>query len=102
MERLEVIAMVDDYVYGFAMRDAAVAEAGTFDEVPGALVEYIDAQLATGEYPHIEELAGRGDTREVFGRLMATIFDETRFERGLDRLLDGIALEVERRVGGRR
>jgi AcrR family transcriptional regulator len=96
-QRLEIIAMIDDYVFGFAMRESAVDDAGGLDDVPDALFDYLQRQLDTGEYPHIEELAAGGEPREVFGRIMATMFDEQRFERGLDRLLDGIEADVERR-----
>jgi hypothetical protein len=58
--------------------------------------EYVKRLLATGEYPHIEELVG-GDMRTAFERILGTVFDEDRFERGLQRLLDAIALDVERR-----
>jgi AcrR family transcriptional regulator len=99
--RLEIIAMVDDYVYGFAMRQAAVADAGSLDDLPVASLEYVKRLLATGEYPHIAELVG-GDMRTAFKRILGTVFDEDRFERGLQRLLDGIALDVERRRKGKR
>jgi AcrR family transcriptional regulator len=97
-ERLEIIAMIDDYVFGFATRESAAADAGGLDDVPDALFEYLQRQLDTGEYPHIEELAAGGEPREVFGRIMAAMFDDQRFDRGLDRLLDGIALDIERRA----
>jgi AcrR family transcriptional regulator len=95
--RLEIIAMVDDYVFGFAMREAAVTEGMSAADIPDALFRYLQAQLDTGEYPHVAELAAGGEPREVFGRIMAAMFDEQRFERGLERLLDGIAADVERR-----
>ena len=98
-ERLEIIAMVDDYVYGFAMRESAAPEGASLDDVPDALFEYLQRLLDTGEYPHIQELAGGGEPREVFGRIMAAMFDERRFDRGLDRLLDGVARDIERRAG---
>jgi AcrR family transcriptional regulator len=100
--RLEIIAMVDDYVFGFAMRESRVPEAADLDDVPDALFDYLQRQLETGEYPHMEELAGGGEPREVFARIMAAMFDENRFERGLQRLLDGIAADVDRRRGGTR
>jgi AcrR family transcriptional regulator len=98
-ERLEIIAMVDDYVWGFVMRESAVHHEATLADVPDALFDYLKAQLDTGEYPHVAELAAGGEPREVFGHIMATMFDEERFERGLERLLDGIALDIERRSG---
>ena len=97
--RLELIAMVDDYVYGFAMRAAGVHDPGHPADIPQALVDYVEAQLATGDYPHFSALVGEGDMVTAFGRMYAMMFDERRFERGLARLLDGIALEIERDRG---
>jgi AcrR family transcriptional regulator len=98
-ERLEIIAMVDDYVYGFVMRESRVSDGGTLDDVPEALFDYLKRQLDTGDYPHIAELTAGGEPREVFGRIMATMFNERRFARGLERLLDGIERDIERRAG---
>jgi len=94
--RLEIIAMVDDYVYGFAMRQSSVPDSESFDELPFASLEYVQRLLATGEYPHIAELVG-DDARTAFRQILLTVFDKDRFERGLQRLLDGIALDVSRR-----
>jgi AcrR family transcriptional regulator len=99
--RVELIAMVDDYVYGFAMREAAVADGGSLDDIPDALFDYLDRQLATGEYPHIAALVG-DDIRVGFLPILAAIFDEDRFERGLQRLLDGIEVELSRRAPAKR
>jgi AcrR family transcriptional regulator len=95
--RLEIIAMVDDYVYGFVMRESAVHHQTTLADVPEAMFDYLQGQLDTGEYPHVEELAAGGEPREVFSRIIETMFDEERFERGLERLLDGIEADVARR-----
>jgi AcrR family transcriptional regulator len=95
--RLEIIAMVDDYVFGFAMRESAVHDEASLSDIPDALFDYLRDQLDTGEYPQVQELAAGGEPREVFGRIMAAMFDEERFERGLERLLDGIEADVERR-----
>jgi AcrR family transcriptional regulator len=94
--RLELIAMVDDYVFGFAMRAADVHAAEHFEEIPPALVDYVEAQLATGDYPNIAALLGDDDMVAAFQRMFALMFDEARFGRGFERLLDGIALELER------
>ena len=96
--RLELVGMVDDYIYGFAFREAAVADAGAFEDVPDAFFEYVQRLLDTGEYPHTAELA-QGDMRTALTHIMRTMFDPDRFERGLQRLLDGIALDIERRTG---
>jgi hypothetical protein len=80
---------------------AAAQDHPSPDDFPDAVFDYMQRLLDTGEYPHVAELAAGGEPREVFSRMMATIFDEQRFERGLQRLLDGIALDVERRLASR-
>jgi AcrR family transcriptional regulator len=95
--RLEVISMVDDYVFGFAVREIEVAEhaPGPGEEWPETLVEYTEAQLDTGAYPHITAFFAGGDPRATWDRLAASMADRGRFERGVSRLLAGIALDLE-------
>ena len=97
--RLELIAMVDDYVAGFALKTDL--EPG-LESVPPAAAEavaaYIDEQLATGAYPHTRALLGDGDRFKALTGMAAASSDDERFERGLARLLDGVAMELERRT----
>jgi AcrR family transcriptional regulator len=100
LERLELVTLVDDYVFGHALRAGEMAgDAGQSEEHIAAMLDYLEAELATGEYPHIAELAG-DDIRGNFERVAAMSIDETRFERGLQRLLDGIELDLRRRQRG--
>jgi hypothetical protein len=52
-------------------------------------------ELSTGCYPHIEALFGESSALEVW-KLIVEMSAESRFEKGLALLLDGI----ETRVGG--
>jgi AcrR family transcriptional regulator len=99
IERLELVGLVDDYVFGHVMRAREMARDTEQSEAHvTAMLDYFEAQLATGDYPHIAALAG-DDIRASFERLVAIGADETRFERGLQRLLDGIELDLRRRHG---
>jgi Tetracyclin repressor-like, C-terminal domain len=60
------------------------------------MVAYLQTQLETGEFPHLAGLMG-DDPRETIERIMHLASQEERFERGLQRLLDGIELDIERR-----
>jgi len=94
--RLELVGLVDDYVFGHVLRAREMrrdSEHG--EEHIAAMLEYLEAQLATGDYPHLAEMAG-DDIRAGFERFAAIAGDETRFERGLQRLLDGIELDLRR------
>ena len=69
-QKITLLAMVDDFVFGHALREAA-ADA-TID------IEFAAAQLATGAFPRLAEAYGGG-------RVDA---NRDRFERGLRALLD--------------
>ena len=58
--------------------------------------EYMREQLATGDYPHVAEFIGDDDLATVVRRLVSSSAPEERFNRGLERLLDGVQLEIER------
>jgi AcrR family transcriptional regulator len=100
-EKMELLATVDDYVFGFVMRlqtgmrdrdGADYQDPANFD----AMLDYAERLLATGDYPHIRALLGDGDRRAVW-REIAASWSEERFSSGLDRLLDGIELDLRRR-----
>jgi AcrR family transcriptional regulator len=93
-DRLELIGLVDDYVFGFTFReilqesydaqgDPNMAESG---------LAFFEAELATGEYPNAGKLF-RGDLRTAMERVMERFSgdraNDRRFERGLKALLDG-------------
>jgi AcrR family transcriptional regulator len=96
--KLELIAIVDDYVFGFVFRSGAVAaafEPTVHAEVIEELLPHFEAQIRSGEYPNIEELFGDSDVRETWQLVVATMIAGSRFELGLGRLLDGIAAGLE-------
>ena len=101
--RMDLIAAVDDYVIGFVVRAQRFAEEEAQAPEPDRLAELFDhmrSRIETGDYPHLQRAleanraAGLGD--EDLAR-MAT--DVRRFERGLERLLDGVEVELKRRRG---
>ncbi len=96
-DRLRVMGMVDDYVIGFCIRDGAVQRAQDSDGVMSPALDYIEARLETGAFPHSRALVGDGDLRANWTRLAADAFGPERFDLGLARLLDGIELDLERR-----
>jgi AcrR family transcriptional regulator len=91
-QTFEVIGQIDDYVFGYSLREvqeAAEQEHGWSPEV----VDFFKQELATGDYPLIGEIFGDEDFEAAFQRAMEFIADEGRFHRGLKRLLDGIEAE---------
>src|SRR5215208_6706554 len=97
--QFELVALVDDFVFGHAMRSRSTrvheSRHGAQERLEG-LIAYLKAQLDTGQFPHLTAFAG-ADAAAGFERVMELAGDPGRFERGLQRLLDGIALDLDRR-----
>jgi hypothetical protein len=90
-QTFEVIGQVDDYVFGYALRELQDLEEQEHGWTP-AVIDFFRRELATGAYPLINEIFGE-DFEATFQEAMEFIADEGRFHRGLKRLLDGIEAE---------
>jgi AcrR family transcriptional regulator len=90
-QTFEVIGQVDDYVFGYSLREVQEAEEQANGWSP-AVQEFFKRELATGDYPLISKFFGE-DFEAAFEEAMEFIGDEGRFHRGLKRLLDGIEAE---------
>ncbi len=94
--QFEITALMDDYVFGHAMRTRGIGRA---DQRPkerlDAVIAYMETQLATGEFPRLQAIAG-DDVRGGFALVAELATDRDRFERGLQVVLDGIELMVRR------
>jgi AcrR family transcriptional regulator len=100
--KLELIAQVDDYVFGFVIREilqGRQTEGGDPDLTEPAL-DFFEAQMETGEFPEVRKLL-RGDARQALVRLMETFSgkeaNDRRFERGLRIMLDGIEQSMRKK-----
>jgi AcrR family transcriptional regulator len=90
-QTFEVIGQVDDYVFGYSLREVQEAKEQEHGWTP-AVVDFLKRELATGDYPLIGEFFG-DDFEASFDQAMEMMADEARFDRGLKRLLDGIEAE---------
>ena len=91
-ETFEVIGQIDDYVFGYSLREVQEREEQEHGWSP-EVVDFFRRELATGDYPLISEFFGE-DFEATFEEAMEFMSDESRFDRGLTRLLDGIEAEV--------
>jgi AcrR family transcriptional regulator len=92
-QRFEVILLIDDYVFGHFVRSRRDRPD---DEEIGAGLDYLDEQVQTGSFPRVRALMGDDPPHVTWDRVAAIAADEGRFERGLQWLLDGIAMSLER------
>jgi AcrR family transcriptional regulator len=91
-ETFELIGQVDDYVFGFALREVQEREEHERGWPPEVL-DFFKRELAGGEYPLINDFFG-DDLDSSFDAVVEFLSQPGRFERGLSRLLDGIEAEV--------
>lgn len=101
-ERLALVAIVDDYVFGFVTRqlgerpERTTGDGDDWDEE--AAFDFLERMVESGDFPAIRRLLGDGDRRASWADVSAG-WNE-RFEHGLALLLDGIELMIARRRDG--
>ncbi|HKZ15659.1 MAG TPA: TetR/AcrR family transcriptional regulator [Solirubrobacterales bacterium] len=88
-QTFEVIGQVDDYVFGYSLREVQEAKEQEHGWSP-AVIDFFKRELATGDYPLIAEFFGDEDFETTFNEAMELLAGASRFNRGLKRLLDGI------------
>lgn len=92
--KFELISQIDDYVFGFVLREAQELEEHRRGWPPGVL-DFFQRELDSGDFPQIESFLGR-DVEAGVDRISEFLFGEGRFDRGLNRLLDGIEAGLTR------
>ncbi|HEX3647458.1 MAG TPA: TetR/AcrR family transcriptional regulator [Pseudonocardiaceae bacterium] len=95
--KFALLAWVDDYVHGNALRSAAIRSAGEAppdEQVTEEMIQFGQRLMASGEFPHTAALFGGADPRDAFPKLLGAMSERDRFQRGLSVLLDGVAQQL--------
>jgi AcrR family transcriptional regulator len=91
--KLDLITLVDDYVFGHVLRAGEQQARSAGDDEGGRaaqIAKYIQGQIATGRFPQLEKL-----THDPAAQALADPSRiDGRFERGLRALLDGAAADA--------
>jgi AcrR family transcriptional regulator len=90
--RLDILMAVDEYVFGFCLHARNNAGGGPQDEVR----DYIASLLKTGDYPATAAEVESLGLDATWAEVQAAFADESRFERNVRRLLNGIAADYQR------
>lgn len=91
--KLELLALVDDFVFGHVLRAAearSTSRKEADDAVVAAIREWALKQYETGAFPHTQAFFGRAPTVKAVAEVAGTGDEDGRFERGLATLLDGV------------
>jgi AcrR family transcriptional regulator len=92
--KFALLAIVDDYVFGHALRAREVhARAATTEAEAEAARDFARSQLETGRFPHTEALATHWEQTSS-SSLTTAEGCEALFDRGLEMLLDGAAARL--------
>jgi AcrR family transcriptional regulator len=92
-QTFELIGLVDDYVFGFALREQQELEEHERGWPPEVL-DFFRREMESGRYPLISDFFDN-DFDSSFAAVLEFLNQPGRFERGLNRLLDGIEAELK-------
>jgi AcrR family transcriptional regulator len=93
-EKLDILRAVDEYVLGHCLqvRENAVLEQD--EAIADEMQRYLLDLATTGDYPQISALLDEYGADAIFEEFRADVQDESRFERNLARILDGIERDL--------
>jgi AcrR family transcriptional regulator len=88
--KLELLALVDDFVFGHALRTGeARVRARASPKARAAFQEYARRQFDSGRYPQTAALFGNLSPHAAEEQIVGLAREEERFESGLHALLEG-------------
>jgi len=90
-EKIELWAIIDDFVVGHAIRSAKVAARMILIQSTEAAIDLGLAELGSGRYPHSEAFLNGSDPRETLRDATDATRVAERFERGLAAILASVA-----------
>ena len=90
-EKINIIALVDEYTFGYCKRYSEVAREVHDQEAIEEAFAYVRSLIDSGEFPQLEGLLQLGDMATMWKGSMDAMNAPGRFERNLDRLLGSFA-----------
>jgi AcrR family transcriptional regulator len=90
-DKLDVIAAVDEYVFGYCLHARNDYADHGDPSVDDPMMHYVLDLSRTGHYPQISALIAEHGFEPLWTKISGHAREESRFDRNLARLLDGIA-----------
>ncbi len=85
--KLDLVTSVDQFVFGSALQDRNNLQGPDAD--PGSMIDYVEGLLISGTYPQLAAIAREVGLAKGWAQIEAHLRDPDRFDRNLERLLDG-------------
>ena len=93
--KLEVLSIVDDYVFGHVLRVNEATRTGPPDIRTARMINvFTSEQLRSGEFPRLQALIGDDEPMTAFTRVADHMMGDHRFDLGLEALLDGLTARL--------
>jgi len=94
--KLDVLMAVDEYVFGYCTHQRT-----TFEDDPTTTIEmmtYVGELLGSGEFPELPRLVEQEGLDEMWSKIHVHARAPERFDRNLQRLLDGLERDLTGRA----
>jgi AcrR family transcriptional regulator len=89
IEKFDIVTCVDEYVFGHCLHQRNNVSVDD-DILSAEVADYVESLVRSGGYPQLEALVEQHSLDEVWEQIYAHQRDDARFDRNLQRLLDGI------------
>jgi AcrR family transcriptional regulator len=94
-EKLDIAALVDEFVFGFCLHERNNARAS--QDIESKLLDYVATLVETDAYPTLRRLTDDMGIDAVWDEVRRSTIAPDRFEKHLNLLLDGIEADLARR-----
>ncbi len=91
--KLDIVSAVDEYVFGYCIMHRNDTQ--TSKALDQGMFDYVIGLVGTGDYPALSALVDEAGAKSAWDQIEAHQRDDDRFDRNLDRLLDGLGRAVE-------
>jgi AcrR family transcriptional regulator len=95
-EKFDICFLVDEYTWGYCMQERN-NRAQASDPFPSEMIAYVQDLMTTGDSPQLEAIAGTIGLESLWSTISEHLREPSRFERNLDRVLDGIEASIAKR-----
>lgn len=96
-DRIDMASSVDEFVFGYCLMERHTGHTGHDTEDEAEMVAYLKGLLATQRFHALQSLVGEMGFDAVWETVNTAFNRPSRFDDHLERLLDGIAVDIERR-----